>query len=254
MGYRSGVASTNLDPKHAATTALAGFVILTVAMLVVGLLGEEFVFDAAIGRLEHDWTNWIAEHRVAVLDTLAATGSSFTDTWTVIGVAFGASSMLWLTRNHRHALLLPVGLALELTVFLTVSTIIGRERPDVTPLGSVPSTFSFPSGHVAAGVVLYGGLALITASLTRSRNVTRAAAIGATIAVVCVASSRVYEGVHHPTDVIGGAAMGAGALYVAGLSTGLITSARWSRDDVDTTADRSSLPERSGRDQVVTSP
>ena len=101
--------------------------------------------------------------------------------------------------------MLPIGLAMELAVFLTVSTIIGRERPDVTPLGSVPSTSSFPSGHVAAGVVLYGGLVLIAASITGSKAVARVAAIAATVVVAFVASSRVYEGVHHPTDVIGGA-------------------------------------------------
>ena len=87
--------------------------------------------------------------------------------------------MLWLTGHRHHACLLPTGLAVELGVFLTVSTIIGRERPDVTPLGSVPSTSSFPSGHVAAGVVLYGGLVVIAASITGSKAVARAAAVPA---------------------------------------------------------------------------
>ena len=111
-------------------------------------------------------------------------------------------------------------------MFLIVSTIIGRERPDVTPLGSVPSTSSFPSGHVAAGVVLYGGLVVIAASITESKAVARVAAIPAVVVIGYVASARVYEGVHHPTDVIGGAVLGVGALFVAGLSTGLIVRTR----------------------------
>ena len=193
-------------------------------MLIVGALGELFVFDSTVGRLELDWTAWIARHRVGALDTLAAVGSSFTDTWTVIGVAFGAASMLWLTGYRSQACVLPIGLALEVTVFLTVSTIIGRDRPDVTPLGSVPSTSSFPSGHVAAGVVLYGGLVVIAASITGSKGVRRLAATAATVVVVCVAMSRVYEGVHHPTDVLGGAALGVAVLFVAALSTGLVGS------------------------------
>ena len=123
--------------------------------------------------------------------------------------------------GHRHhACLLPTGLVVELGAFLTVSAIIGRERPDVTPLGSVPSTSSFPSGHVAAGVVLYGGLVVIAASITGSKAVARAAAVPAVITVAYVASARVYEGVHHPTDLIGGAMLGGGALFVAVLSTG----------------------------------
>ncbi len=216
------MASTSVDPKRTATTALTGLVVLAVSMVAVGVLADLFVFDSTIGRLDLEWTDWIARHRIGVLDTLATVGSSFTDTWTVIGITFGASAMLWLTGYRRHACTLPIGLALELTVFLSVSTIIGRERPDVTPLGSVPSTSSFPSGHVAAGVVLFGGLVLIAASITESKAVARVAAIPATVVIAYVASARVYEGVHHPTDVIGGAMLGMGALFVAAVSSGLI--------------------------------
>jgi undecaprenyl-diphosphatase len=226
VGKRPAVASTTVRPKRAATTALTGFVVLVVSMLALGSLAELFVFDSTVGRLELGWTEWIALHRVTVLDTLASVGSSFTDTWTVIGTAFGASTMLWLTGYRRQACTLPVGLALELTVFLTVSAIIGRERPDVTPLGSVPSTSSFPSGHVAAGVVLYGGLVLIAVSISGSRAVARGAAIPAAVVIAFVGSARVYEGVHHPTDVIGGAVLGMGALFVAAVSTGLVVPPR----------------------------
>ena len=129
-------------------------------------------------------------------------------------------------RLRAQACTLPVGLALEFIVFLTVSTTIGRERPDVTPLGSVPSTSSFPSGHVAAGVVLYGGLVLIAASITKSNAVARRTAIPAAVVIAYVASARVYEGVHHPSDVIAGAVLGMGALLVAAVSTGLVVPTR----------------------------
>jgi undecaprenyl-diphosphatase len=195
-------------------------------MLVVGALGQVFIFEGSIGRVELEWTDWVARHRIGVLDAVATVGSSLTDTWTVIGVAFGASVILWVTGNRRHASMLPIGLAVELAAFLAVSTIIGRERPDVTPLGSVPSTASFPSGHVAAGVVLYGGLVLIAASVTGSNAVTRGASIPAVVVITYVATARIYEGVHHPTDVVGGALLGIGALFVAASSTGLMAPAR----------------------------
>ena len=216
------MASASVDSQRAATIAVSGFVVLVASMLAVGALAEILVFDSTIGRVELEWTDWISRHRVGVLDSAAAVGSSLTDTWTVMGVAFGASSMLWLTGHRRHACLLPTGLVVELGVFLIVSTTIGRARPDVTPLGSVPSTASFPSGHVAAGVVLYGGLAVIAASISGSKAVAWVAAVPAAVTVAYVASARVYEGVHHPTDVIGGAVLGVGALFVAASSTGLI--------------------------------
>jgi membrane-associated phospholipid phosphatase len=215
------VVSTSVDPQRAAAIALTGVAVLVASMLAVGFLGELVLFGSSAGRFDLEWTDWIARHRVPVLDTLATVGSSFTDTWTVIGTAFGASVVLWATGNRWCACTLPIGLTVELAVFLIVSTIIGRERPDVTPLGSVPSTSSFPSGHVAAGVVLYGGLVVIAVSLGRSRAGARRAATAAAVLIVWVAVARVYEGVHHPTDVLGGALLGVGALIVAASSTGV---------------------------------
>ena len=211
-----------LDLRQLVMHTLFGFVVLAAALLALGGLAHVFVFETAIGEVELEWTRWIADNRVGPLDTLAPIGSALSDTWTVIGMAFGASSMLWAAGRRSQACLLPVGLALELSVFLSVSTIVGRERPDVATLGSVPSTSSFPSGHVAAAVVLYGGLVLIAASLRPFRPVSRVGVALASIAVVFVASARVYEGVHHPTDVIGGAVLGAGALLAAGVISGTI--------------------------------
>jgi membrane-associated phospholipid phosphatase len=117
--------------------------------------------------------------------------------------------------------LLPIGLTLEFVTFLCVGTVTSRDRPDVTPLGSVPSTSSFPSGHVAAAVVLYGGLAIIVASFAPGARRRRNGAIAASAVVVFVAMARLYEGVHHPTDLLGGLVLGTGALLGATWCAGL---------------------------------
>ena len=91
------------------------FAVLAAGLLALGGLGHVFVFETAIGEVELEWTRWIADHRVGLLDSLATIGSALSDTWTVIGMAFGASSMLWAAGRRSHACLLPVGLALELT-------------------------------------------------------------------------------------------------------------------------------------------
>ena len=205
--------------------ALSGFVVLVVSMVALGALAELLVFDSTVGRLGLGWTEWIARHRVGVLDTLARVGSSFTDTWTVIGNGSAHQSCCGSPDTAGSACTLPIGFALELTVFLTVSTIIGRERPDVTPLGSVPSTSSFPSA-MSPPASCCTGTRVIAASITRSKAVAQVVAIIAVVLIAFVASSRVYEGVHHPTDVIGGAMLGMGALFVAAMSTGLVVATR----------------------------
>ena len=58
--------------------------------------------------------------------------------------------VLAVRRRWRDLLLVVVGLAVELAVFLTVNEVVRRPRPSVTKLGIEPATFSFPSGHVAA--------------------------------------------------------------------------------------------------------
>ena len=227
---RTGVSSPNIDRRRVATTAIAGYVLLTAALLLVGWIAHHLVFDDAIGHAELDFTRWVSEHRNGFLDSMARTGSSLSDAFTVIGVTLGATVMLWATGHRRQALVLPVALVVELTVFLTVSTLVGRDRPDVDPLGAVPSTSSFPSGHVAAALVLYVGMVVIVASLNPRHRVNRIGAVLAVLAVLYVASSRIYEGMHHPTDVLAGVALGIGALVTGCKAAGLTTLATQQRD------------------------
>ena len=78
----------------------------------------------------------------------------------------------------------------------------------------MPSTFSFPSGHVAATVVCWIGAALLLAMFGRVRLARVVAAAGA-LMVVFVAWARVYLGMHYALDTALGMAMGGGALVIA---------------------------------------
>ena len=68
---------------------------------------------------------------------------------------------LWLGRweGVRHGV--PVAILGELFVFLLVTNTVGRPRPPVPRLDQAPPTSSFPSGHTAAAVALYGCIALV---------------------------------------------------------------------------------------------
>ena len=84
-----------------------------------------------------------------------------------------------------------------------------------TPPGHLPVNASFPSGHVAASIAVYGGLALLLTSRYKNpwlRGVVWALAVALPIAV---GISRMYRGMHHPLDTLGGAAMGLAALLTA---------------------------------------
>mgnify|MGYP000205929697 CR=1 FL=1 len=216
-------------PREVLKRAAISFVLLNVGLCLIGGVGVLFLFDGAVGDAEADLLGWIADNRVDVLDSVFTVASALSDTWTVVGVTVGAASMLWVTGHGRHAATILIALALEFFTFLVVGAIVGRERPDVETLHSVPSTPSFPSGHTAAAFMLYGSLILVARSMSPRPGTPSTPPwvwVVPSIIAVVVAVARVYEGVHNPIDVAAGLLLGIGALVGAGLSTGIIDPPR----------------------------
>ena len=83
-------------------------------------------------------------------------------------------------------------------------------------LDTAPPTSSFPSGHTAASIALYIGVLFIIGRRMRP-SVGRTLLQIVLLAVpVAVGLSRLYRGMHHPTDVIAGVVLGVLCLAVAG--------------------------------------
>jgi membrane-associated phospholipid phosphatase len=93
--------------------------------------------------------------------------------------------------------------------------LIHRERPAVPRLDHLPVDASYYSGHTAASVAVYCGVALLITSRIRSTTVTSLCWIVAIAIPLLVALSRMYRGMHHPTDVAAGMLVGIGSLVVA---------------------------------------
>lgn len=83
-----------------------------------------------------------------------------------------------------------------------------RQRPEAFFGLADPMSYSFPSGHSVASCCFYGAMAAILAANMRSHARKAALWIIAGLLAFCVGLSRVYLGVHYPTDVLGGFAMG----------------------------------------------
>jgi membrane-associated phospholipid phosphatase len=158
----------------------------------------------------------LAAHRTADLSAVTKVFSVLANTEAVIGALLVVMVVLRLVyRRWGEALTLLAGVLLQVVVFLLTTLVVDRQRPAVTHLDPAPPTSSFPSGHTGAATALYVGIAVIVGWRLR-HTVARVALTGALVAVpFAVAVSRLYRGMHHPTDVAFGALNGLVCLALA---------------------------------------
>lgn len=96
-----------------------------------------------------------------------------------------------------------------------VKLLIGRERPQIVPHLTEAGGESFPSGHSFSAAVVWIGMAIAFAALSRRHSV-RYTIIGAAMVLsAAIAWSRVMLGVHFPSDVVAGWLGGAGWAFLA---------------------------------------
>jgi undecaprenyl-diphosphatase len=124
-------------------------------------------------------------------------------------ITLAVAGFLVLQRKTHAALfvLVAVGGGLLLSSLLKMG--FDRPRPDLVPHGSVVYTASFPSGHSMMAAVTYLTLGALLARVQPRRSLKLYLLGLAVLLAVAVGVSRVYLGVHWPTDVLAGWALGA---------------------------------------------
>jgi len=195
-----------------AVAVVASFAVMGIIIVAVGLLITHVLERGSIGVWDHHVSQWFDNHRSARWNRITGDLTDLADTFEVAGVAAVVTIVLLIRRWGRQAFLLVAGLAIELSVFLAGNKIVARPRPAVSHLGGTPSTFSFPSGHEAATVVLWGGIAVIVLVVTTRMWLRIVMWTLALVLSVAVGLSRVYRGEHYPTDVVAGLLLGIGSL------------------------------------------
>jgi membrane-associated phospholipid phosphatase len=190
------------------------YLALTVVLVGAGLLITHLLAHS-VGRWDDHTNAWFAHHRTSTGNRVTGDFTLLANTFSVVGVAAVVAVIALVRRRAHLAVLLGIGLVVELAVFLTTTYAVARPRPSVPHLGSTPSTFSWPSGHVAATFVLYGGIAVIVTLVTRRLLPRILTWTLAGLLTACVGLSRIYRGDHHPSDAIAGLVLGAGALCAA---------------------------------------
>ncbi len=187
---------------------LAGWAVLTALWIGFGKLLTGPLQHGAIVRNDEHVARWWVARRTAALNPVSLWGSMLAETITKIAVtAVLALILLWVWRRWFEPLVLAVSLIVEAAAFIAITTVVGRDRPDVPHLDTSPVGSSFPSGHTAAGAA-YAAIALIVFWHTRKHWARILAVVLAVLIPVVVAMARMYRGMHFLTDTISGAVLG----------------------------------------------
>jgi len=205
--------AARLDPK--AYLGLHVTVSLTIAALALWLFGtvlEEVLDNATVVRVDVAALDWMAAH-TSPLGLRIFTGITHLGDIPVIPtIAVVGAWVLW---RQRHRLVFVCWLSAYVGGVLVnrlLKLLIHRSRP-IRVLHE--STFSFPSGHTMAATIGYGMLAYVVATYWRPPGMKpRFLYLVAAVLALAVGVSRIYLGMHFPTDVIGGFAAGTAWLAI----------------------------------------
>ena len=163
--------------------------------------GSTMTFDDAVLR-------WLGAHRVPTLDgvmlDITALGTSSVVTM-VVGVA---ALFLWLNKHKHSAILLLVATFGGVILNNLLKFGFGRPRPDVVPWVVHATFYSFPSGHAMSATIVYSTVAYLAARLQRTYAARLSIMLVAALVIFLVCFSRLYLGVHYPSDVIAGIIIG----------------------------------------------
>lgn len=120
------------------------------------------------------------------------------------GTALAALALAVAIGPWRHGVAGALTIALAALGNSLVKLAMARARPALLEPIVVEAGFSFPSGHAATSAVGYGVLAVLVSRSRLPRAVRRVAVIGLVLVIFLVGLSRVWLGVHYPTDVMAG--------------------------------------------------
>ena len=196
--------------RYAAAGLRVAGLLTTLTALTIGVQGHGWVAGADAAT-----TSWFVAHRSAGFDVAALVITDLASPvgTTVVAVMCGAL-LSWRARSIVPGGVVIGTVAAAALASTALKAIVGRSRPPLELQLILETDHSFPSGHVTGTAALLGVIAVCAG--TGCRPAVRAwLAAGVVTAVLAIAASRLYLGVHWLTDVTAGAILGA-AFVVAG--------------------------------------
>jgi undecaprenyl-diphosphatase len=185
--------------RDAGARVLAPAVVLWALIVGIGYLIVNVFNEIPV---EDTWAKAVQEGRTATWDTVTMIWSRIGNTEIIIGTCVVVSLIiLWRRRQWWFAIIPGIAIAVQATVFVLATVVVGRPRPEADQLDPAPPTSSYPSGHVGASTALYLTFAFMAQGIERTwlRRLLTALFL---IVPLLVSYARFYRGMHHVTDIV----------------------------------------------------
>lgn len=209
-------------------TAVFGIFLLSGAAIAIGFTwafaklaghvqsGKTQTFDDTVMR-------WIGDHQSRIVESIMLE-ITVLGTGTVVGmIVLIAGTFLWLNSRKHSAVLLVAATVGGLILDSLLKLGFARPRPRIFEWGTQAVSSSFPSGHAMSSVIVYGTVAYLAARLQRQPASRVVTFVLAALIIAAISVSRVYLGVHYPSDILAGLLIG---LAWAGFCMALLEAAQ----------------------------
>ena len=185
--------------------------LLALALLAAAVTQIGFVSHLDLRGIQH-----VHEGTIPLLTTVVFAVTKIGNTEVIIASAALAVIVLAALRHWRGALALALSITITELLVAVVKGIVERPRPPAEAALTHANDFSFPSGHAAATTAVFA--LLVWLALTHLRGAVRLVAVATGVTVMlAVGLSRIYLGVHYPTDVMAGWLVGAALAFASWL-------------------------------------
>ncbi len=168
---------------------------------------EWFSFDLSL-------VNLLAQLRAPKMDAFFSFFTHLGDATTITTMAIVAVLICLFARQWRSAAVILGTVLLTVTLAVMIKIGYGRARPDQAIALIIEKGFSFPSGHSSVAVAMFGSLYWWLYSHPGRFRVWLVTAFMVLLSILLIGFSRLYLGVHYPSDVLAGFSLGTGCLVL----------------------------------------
>lgn len=184
---------------------------LTIGFVLAGIVAWFFIellvavaSGSAITGVDRRIINLVATLRTPSVDAIMLFITFLGNVQTILVLALVALVMTLLSRRYEAAVLLVLALLVSSLFFSAIKLLVGRPRPLFESARIVQGGFSFPSGHAAVSATFYGTIAFLLIRARSRESLKVLVGLLAALLVLAIGMSRIYLGVHYPSDVVAG--------------------------------------------------